>query len=153
MGQCRRMKTLQLERGLSPPLVGASPQPRTSPLYCPLCAFCTRRPDGILAPELYIFKVCRAAWTHRLDPMCIVPHSLLTRPLWKADVHNTRHIHLEPGHLVGSQGTRPWVWLMTISVPSVRFVFPFSFPSWTFNPAYDSIGFETYMWHWQVKQC
>lgn len=131
-------------------LLGASPWLSTSPLYCLLCAFCTRQPDGTFAPELYIFEVCRAAWTHRLNSMCIVPNVPLPCPLWKAYVHNTCHVHLKPGHLMETLGSLPWAWLMTISISS-SFVFPFSLNPWTLNPAYDSIGFETYARHQQVK--
>lgn len=49
----------------------------------------------------------------------------LTCPLWKAYVHNTRPVHLTPGHLVGTLGILPWAWLMTISISSVCFGFLF----------------------------
>lgn len=74
----------------------------------------------------------------------------LTHPLWKANVHNTCHVHLEPGHLVGTQGRVPgydW-WQLLFHQFVLFFLF---FHSWTLNPAYDSIGFETYIWHWQVN--
>lgn len=56
--------------------------------------------------------------------------------------------NLLPG---GNLGILSWAWWMTISISSDLFYFLFFFHPWTLNPAYDSIGFETYMWHWQVK--
>lgn len=32
----------------------------------------------------------------------------LTCPLWEADVHTTCHVHLKPGHLMGTLGILPW---------------------------------------------
>lgn len=105
-------------------LCGGFPWLCSSPLYCPLRAFCTRQPDGHLHLSCTFPRCAGSLDTPPRFYVYSSPRSL-TRPLWKANVHNSCHVHLKPGHLVGTLGTLPWVWLMTISVSSVCFVFLF----------------------------
>lgn len=122
-GRCRPMKTLQLERGFA----GGLPLAVSKPTLLPaLCFLHQTAWQNICTWVVHFWGVQGSLDTPLRFYVYSSPRSL-TRPLWKAYVHNTYHVHLKPGHLVGTLGVSPWAWLMTISISFICFVSFFFF--------------------------